>query len=42
MDAFLLFVMIPLLGYAIYAYGEYNTTARVSEYVKRKWESRSL
>ena len=42
MDAFLLFVMIPTLGYAIYAYREYNTTARMRAYCVKEWEKRRL
>lgn len=42
MDAFLLFVMIPTLGYAIYATREYKLTARMREYVVKEWEKRRL
>ena len=42
MDAFLLFVMIPTLGYAIYATREYKLTARMREYVIKEWEKRRL
>jgi hypothetical protein len=42
MDAFLLFVMIPTLGYAIYATREYKLLERSREYCKREWEKRRL
>ena len=42
MDAFLLFVMIPTLGYAIYAYREYKLIPRMRVYCVKEWEKRRL